>query len=249
MKTITTTIIGISLLNGLLTASNAIAYDNPPSWMPMTMTNVSMNKATKQLAVQSQVEAGGPLQVQVQLGQAGSYDPMKPWGVLNNTYFSRRLGWDESINRNFYTYYADVLPAAHFVYITQTAQTANGVSVAPGFVLKSYNVKGADGTMASTNGYAQYEPIFGTAGSSTTWKWDGMMDHNAYAVAGNALSVANEVFTTTYRLYVGNASGVEDTSFGATTTTWTWVGPAVIPEPGSLGLLAVAGLALGRRRR
>jgi hypothetical protein len=216
--------------------------------MPMTMTNVSMDTSTKQLAVQSQTQAGAP--AQVALGEAGSYDPAQPWAVLNNTYFSRRLGWDESISRDFYATYAADLPADHFVYITQTAQTANGASVAPGSVLKSYNVKGMDGTMTSTNGYAQYEPIFGTAGSSTTWKWDGKMDHNAYAVAASALTAPNEVFTTSYRIYIGDAAGVENTSFGATTTTWTWVGPAVIPEPASLsviGLLAAGTLA--RRRR
>lgn len=237
--------LGVSLVAGVLSANPAHAYDNPPSWMPMTMTNVSMT--SHQLSVQTQVQAGGP--AQVALTQAGSYDPAQPWAVLNNTYFSRRLGWDESISRNFYTTYAANLPADHFVYITQTAQTADGVSVAPGSVLKSYNVKGSNGTSTSTNGYAQYEAIFGTDGSSTTWKWDGVMDHNAYAVAASTLTVPNEVFTTTYRLYIGDASGVENTSFGATTTTWTWVGPAGVPEPTSLSVLALAAAATLRRRR
>ena len=243
MNVTTTTMLSLSFVAGLLSSTQA--YDAPPSWMPMTMTNVSMTGS--QLAVQTQTQAGGP--AQIALIEAGSYDPAQPWAVLNNTYFSRRLGWDESINRNFYTTYAADLPANHFVYITQIAQTANGVSVAPGSVLKSYNVKGSNGTSASTNGYAQYEPIFGSGGSSTTWKWDGVMDHNAYAVALSDLSVPNEVFTTTYLLYIGNAAGVANEAFGSTTTTWTWVGPAGIPEPASLSALGLAAVTTLRRRR
>ena len=77
-----------------------------------------------------------------------------------------------------------------------------------------------------------YTPIFGTDGSSPKWKWDGKMDHNAYAVDLRCLNASNQLFTATYHLYIGDAAGNTNLAFGQTTTTWRWKGPAlpVIPS-------------------
>jgi hypothetical protein len=78
-----------------------------------------------------------------------------------------------------------------------------------------------------------YTPIFGTAGSSPKWKWDGKMDHNAYAVDLRCLNTSNQLFTATYHLYIGDTDGNTNLAFGQTTTTWRWQGPVVpiIPSP------------------
>ena len=66
-----------------------------------------------------------------------------------------------------------------------------------------------------------YDPIFGTAGSSTKWKWYGAMAHNTYAV----LAPTNSLVTAQYRVYFGDATtgsraGYE--SYGDATVTWIW---------------------------
>ena len=53
------------------------------------------------------------------------------------------------------------------------------------------------------------------------------MDHNAYAVAMEDITASNQVFTATYRLYIGDADGNPVARYGNTTTTWTWLGPLV----------------------
>jgi hypothetical protein len=79
-----------------------------------------------------------------------------------------------------------------------------------------------------------YTPIFGTDGSSPKWLWDGLMDHNAYAVDLKYLNQSNQLFTATYHLYVGDANGNPVSGYGDTTTTWRWQGQAVVvvPTPG-----------------
>lgn len=59
------------------------------------------------------------------------------------------------------------------------------------------------------------------------------MDHNAYAVALNYFTTANQLFTATYHLYVGDAAGNPVPGYSDTTTTWRWQGPAVavVPTP------------------
>ena len=78
-----------------------------------------------------------------------------------------------------------------------------------------------------------YTPIFGTDGSSTKWRWDGKMDHNAYAVGLQYLTTSNQLFTATYHLYIGDADGNPVPGYGDTTTTWRWKGPVVpvVPTP------------------
>ena len=57
------------------------------------------------------------------------------------------------------------------------------------------------------------------------------MDHNAYAVALRYMTTADQLFTATYHLYIGDAAGEPVPGYGDTTTTWRWRGPAVAVVP------------------
>jgi hypothetical protein len=47
-----------------------------------------------------------------------------------------------------------------------------------------------------------FDPIFGTSGSPSIWKWGGIMTHNAYAVTDPLLSQ----YEASYRVYIGDAT-------------------------------------------
>ena len=105
-----------------------------------------------------------------------------------------------------------------------------------------------------------YKGIFGTDGSPLIWEWDGRMDHNINTFEWNYFSTPNELLHAKYRLYVGDATGVELVDANGnplvtpTTTIWYWQTPATVPAPEpSTFILVGAGLAslvaLKRRRR
>jgi hypothetical protein len=157
-----------------------------------------------------------------------TFDPTQPYAVLNGTAYSRVLGWydegtDTSPGDDFYGTYAAQLNGTNNVWIEKI-----GGSPELNTYFINEDVTGNPGT--------PYTPIFGTAGSSPKWRWDGYMDHNANAVALTNFVVSNQLFTATYHLYIGDANGNPTPGFGDTTTTWRWMGPsmAVIPSPGIL---------------
>ena len=103
-----------------------------------------------------------------------TFDPAQPYAVLNGTAYSRVLGWYDqgttgANGDDFYATYAAQLNGTNYVWIEKTGGSPE---------LKTYfineDVTGDPGT--------PYTPIFGTDGSFTKWRWDGFMDHNAYAV-------------------------------------------------------------------
>lgn len=221
---------------GFASAARSEAYVAPPSWMPMTMLNVTMSG--NNLAVQPLTDyfaaGSGPV---MKVAPVGTYDPAAAWSVLNGTAYSRRLGWYDPNQDDFYATYSSQLSDGagghYYLWIEKIAGSPE---------LKTYAV------LETQNPTGPYTPIFGTDGSETKWLWDGMMDHNANAVSLADLSAPNQVFTATYHLYVGDASGTAVSGFGDTTTTWTWIGPAAVPEPATLGVLALAGMLMWRRR-
>ena len=215
----------------LALVGSAAAYSPPPEWDPMLMLNVALN-ASNQLAV----EATSYI---IRLSVAPvvydsphkaydlsflSFDPAQPCAVLNGTAYSRVLGWSDqgttgANGDDFYATYAAQLQG-HSLWIEKTGGSPE---------LKTYSINedvtGDPGT--------PYTPIFGTDGSSSRWRWDGRMDHNAYAVALKYLTTANQLFTATYHLYIGDDAGNPVAGYGDTTTTWRWQGPtvAVVPSP------------------
>ena len=221
--------------------STQAQYSAPPTWMPMTMLNVSYDAGAQKLDVVN------PSIVPVlSLAPAGTYDPAQPWGVLNGTAFGRRFGWYDPNSTK--TDGTAVLDQIHAAYGSGASLWIQSQSQSPG--LQTYLAVGKYGVNANNtttvdptaNGYSG---IFGTAGSSTQWQWDGMMDHNAYAVSLSDITAPNEMFTATYKLYVGDSVGNEILNPGGSSPssleTWTWQAPATVPEPSTLSL-AVLGL-------
>jgi hypothetical protein len=235
--------------------ASAQAYSNPPSWMPMVMLNVSFNTNTYRLDVVNQATKMGPgVYAGLNLAPAGTYDPAQPWRVLNNTEYSRLLGWDDVNRKNNTDPTLLINNLIHTAYNDNASIWIDCVTKSAG--LESYLAIGKYGINAdnSTNldlSINAYSGIFGTAGSETKWKWDGQMDHNTYAVNAD-LTSPGQLFSATYKVYVGDALGNEilnpDTSSASTLETWTW---QAVPEPTtmSLALLGLAGVFVARQRR
>jgi len=212
-----------------LSAISVRAYSPPPEWFPMWMLAVTLN-ASNQLAVEA-TDYLAPLTVapgaynstnQTYNLAVVSFDPAQPYAVLNSTAYSRLWGWYDDINDDFYATYAPQLHGTNYVWIEKIGGSPE---------CKTYfineDVTGDPGS--------PYTPLLGTDGSSTKWRWDGFMDHNANAVDLKCLNQSNQLFTATYHLYIGDANGNTNANFGDTTTTWRWKGPAVAVMP-TLGM-------------
>jgi hypothetical protein len=235
-------------------ASVHAQYANPPVWMPMTMLNVSFDTATLRLDVVDQAtKMGAGVYPVLTLAPPGTFDPAQPWGVLNGTEYSRRLGWDD-VNKNM-TDGTAILDKIHTTYGAGANLWIE--SIAQDSALKCYLAIGrygvnANNTLTVDPAINAYSGIFGTAGSPTKWRWDGRMDHNTYAVSLSDIAVPWQLFSATYKVYVGDAVGNEilnpDLSSASTIETWTW---QAVPEPTTLSLAAmgIIGLLVSRKFR
>jgi len=275
--------IGVLTILGLSVQAGAVVYSPPPSWSPMSMLDLTYNTTTRRIEMVDQSTKMGAgvyavlaidtyLNLSVTSGATGyarpnndattfgSFDPTKPWSVLNGTAFSRRIGWNPggAIKADIEEAYGD--GASIWVEC---------LSKSPG--LESYLAVGkygvkfsgttSDAGLLDAAGVPIIEPadngysgIFGTAGSSTKWQWDYLMDHNTYAVSSQYLTSPGLLFSATYRVYVGDSQGNEifnpDQSSASTIETWTWQGPANVPEPATIALWTTAwAWTMARRRR
>ena len=224
-----------------LSFNTTSGYYNPPSWSSMVMVNITFDGTKVGYEPLSYNFTVGPiLRAAPPNGNKTTFDPAQPWSVLNGTAFSRQLGWYDNIQNDFHFSHASAL-GGNFLWIEKVGGSQQ---------LKTYFVAEAD------NPNGPYTPIFGTAGSSTKWKWDGFMDHNAYAVDLTDITTPSQLFTADYKLYIGDAAGNEvmqadqvTPRFGSLNLTWSWIGPADVPEPATcILLLAGMGSLLARRR-
>jgi hypothetical protein len=223
----------------------------------MAMLNVAYDPASKKLTVQdlnTHASFPGTILPALTYVPAGTYDPTKPWSTLNGgVAISRQLGWDDATALHG----SGITIPGSILYAIQTAYPGNNiwielVSKSPG--LETYFADGMFGVGGTSSGmlagtpqpysnmmtglpiiYANnYYGIFGTNGSSTKWQWDGTMIHNVYAVPAAYITQPNQIFTATYKVYVGDATGNEifnaDSSSTSTTEIWSWKGPATVPD-------------------
>ena len=227
----------ISLFARVVTAAGSInlaaAYSPPPDWDPMLMLNVTLN-TSNQLAVETTAYVI-PLTIvpgafnstnQTYNLASVAFDPARSYAVLNGTAYSRLLGWYDqgttgANGDSFYNTYSSQLHGTNYVWIEKTGGSPE---------LKTYFI---NEDMTGDPG-SPYTPIFGTDGSPAKWRWDGFMDHNAYAVELKQIVSSRQLFTATYHLYIGDADGNSVAGYGDTTTTWRWQGPtvAVVPTSG-----------------
>jgi hypothetical protein len=228
---------------GQITSAKA-QYSSPPIWMPMTMLNVTYDTNSHRLdVVDEATKLGANVYPVLTVATNGTYDPAQPWGVLNGTAYSRRLGWDDANRKN-----ADIslriLNQITNAYGADAGIWIESVSHSPGLnaylAVGKYGVNAtgatnADGTVIVDPTANSYSGIFGTAGSSTRWKWDGQMDHNTFAVSLSDIIETNQLYTATYKVYVGDSLGNEilnaDGSSASTTEVWTWQGPTTLVPP------------------
>jgi len=266
-----------SLLLAALTAAwlfhptPASAVSVPPSWMPMTMLVVSLD-AEHRLQVVDQgtmPPAGGgtypasPVMLALNTTATGmpdlaatsfaDFDPAAPWSVLQGAAFSRQLGWWAGSG----SAPADLEAAVEAAYGAGAGIWIESLSQSAG--LETYLAVGRFGVNADNTEIVDplaggYAGIFGTDGSPTKWRWDYLMDHNAYAVPAASL-VPGQLYTALYKVYIADAAGNELASavWASTLETWTWQAPTVVPEPASgaslaLGLLLLAAVARRRKR-
>jgi hypothetical protein len=264
----TTSITNLILGSTVASFSVTTGYANPPSWMPMAMLNVAFNTSTNTLSVQD-ISAhpsfpGGAVPALTYV-PGGTYDPTKPWSAINGgVAISRQLGWDD----NTALHGAGITVPGSILYTIQAAYPGGSIwieriSQSPG--LETYFADGMFGVGGTSSGaltgspqpysnmmtglpiiYANnYYGIFGTAGSSTKWQWDGTMIHNVYAVPAAYITQPNQVFSATYRVYIGDASGNDIAPTAATTEVWSWKGPALVPDnvPGTFSFTSQTDVA------
>jgi hypothetical protein len=218
--------------------TSANAYSTAPIWANMDMLTVSFNTTSQTLAVEAQAAGRlGTNPIVLVVATNGTFDPTQPWGVLNGTAYSRSLGWYDPNSKSSTLNISNEVQLAYgtnaFVWISLNSATAGlkSYQAIGKYGVNSLGTTNADGTPAidpTANGYAG---IFGTAGISTKWKWDGQMDHNAYAVSLGDITVTNQIFTATYTVYIGDSTGVDIAPAADFTTTWTWQGPATLVAP------------------
>lgn len=265
----TTTITKLTMGSTVAGFSVTTAYLNPPSWMPMAMLNVALNGSTAELSVQdlhSHPSFPGTAVPALTYIPAGSYDPSKPWSVLNNgAAISRQLGWDDNtaLHGNGITVPGNLLNQVHATYGSSAGIWIECTAKSPG--LETYFADGMFGVGGTGNGASgtpqvytntttglpivydnNYYGIFGTDGSSSKWQWDGTMIHNVYAVGTQYITEPNQLFSATYRVYIGDSAGNDIAPEAATTEVWTWKGPAAVPDnvPDPFTIAAQSGVAL-----
>lgn len=133
------------------------------------------------------IDATVPVPLLRPLTAPNEFDPAMPWTVLQEKAHNFQYGWNPS------GFWAP--PSGSAVWIEQ-------LDLSPD--LEVYYVAGLPVS-------PPYDPIFGTEGSSTRWKWDGFMTHNAYAI----LNPSESTYHATYKVYLGD----QDT--GAETAGYT----------------------------
>lgn len=251
-------------------STSASAYDTPPVWMPMVMATITLDAGGALSMVDQSTftprcpgwSSGCfssnplPLTMGVRTGSYAGYpdigattfaqwDPLQPWAVLQNRAFSREFGWWAGSSGTPGLGSAALLANVQSAYGSGASIWIELLSQTPGLeTYKAVGKYGVDaGNTTTVTDPTAYTGLFGTAGSSTRWQWDYQMDHNVYAVDLNATNGWGQTFTATYKVYIGDSTGMELASAvgKSTAETWTWLAP--VPEPETYAML-LAGLGL-----
>jgi hypothetical protein len=216
----------------------------------MSMLSVAFDSVTEKLSVvDEETKLGAGVYPTMYYVTAGSYEPGKPWSILNGGMaLSRQLGWDDptALHGNGITPTGQLVIDIANRYGADAGIWIELISQSPG--LEAYfadGMWGVGGTGNAASGTPQvytdangfpiiyvdnYYGILGTNGSSNRWRWDGSMIHNVYAVPAAFLTQPNQLFSATYRVYIGDSAGNDLAPAAATIESWTWKGPATVPD-------------------
>ena len=133
------------------------------------------------------------------LTEPNEFDPAQLWSVLGTKAYNFQYGWNPG---GFM-----MVPSGSWIWVEQLSAT-------PG--LEVYQRPPAT---------PAYDPIFGTDGSSTRWRWNGAMTHNVYAVQDPAFVL----YEANYRVYLGNdVTGEPLSGYGAAEVTFQFAVPTVL---------------------
>ncbi len=160
--------------------------------------------------LQATLDTTKPTPHLVPLPAGFAFDSRSNYYVLSGKAYNFQYAWN---------------PGGTFALPAGAALWIECLSVTPG--LECYD--GPGNKMLTTP--RSYAPIFGTAGSSTKWKWYNAMAHNSYAV----VAPTNSSYSAQYRVYFGDEqTGARDAylNYPDATVTLTWLfelaGPPVL---------------------
>ncbi len=180
---------------------------------PMIHVDILYDYAANQMRATLDTSKATPFLVQLPAGFA--FDSRSNYYVLSGKAYNFQYAWN---------------PGGIFTNPPGAAIWIECLSASPG--LECYD--GPGNKMLTVP--RTYAPIFGTAGSSTKWKWYGAMAHNSYAV----LNPTNTVYTAQYRIYFGDEqTGARDAylSYGDGTVSLTWFVDLPLPPLFQFGAL------------
>lgn len=135
-----------------------------------------------------------------ELAPGDTYDPALPWSVLDGTAHNFQYGWQASgiwsslDGGQVWIEQLDATPGLQTYYVYEGGRVDNW----------------------------PYDPIFGTDGSDSRWRWSTVMAHNAYAVS----VPTRPRYEATYRVYIGDAQGAPLPQFTPAEVVLAWLADA-----------------------
>ncbi|MEX0876367.1 MAG: hypothetical protein WD114_02815 [Phycisphaerales bacterium] len=201
----------ISTLAAVAGAGHA-GLPNAHSW-PMEHIMISMDNGN---ALHAHVNTSADQPIEMLRFPGQTYDGHA--SALDDLYYSDQYGWvlDGIVDPG----------SGNSIWIELVSQT-NG--------LKTY-----EGGRRMMIGTQSFDPIFGTAGSDTAWRWSGVMTHNWYAAADLG------DYQATYTIFVGDGDGNAVDGYGSATVT---LNLRAVPSPAPLAVLGLGTLTATRRKR
>lgn len=177
--------------------------------------------------------SSSPKGVELHVLATGSYA-----GWTLDTEFNENVGFSTA-----YTFDSTVYTAGSFLYVTSTATDATLVGLAGTIISDGSFVMNGDDRVRLTNGSIVIDQygVSGVDGTGQAWEYlDSFATRKSFTSANGAFSVANWNVRTVDSLDAGNGPLTGPSGLGTF---------QVVPEPGPVAILLLAGAASCLRRR
>lgn len=199
----------------------AVAYNIMPGMTSGSGDNGMKHALVSQLdtALNAHIEVPPATPVVMMSAFGVDYTPAK-FDVLENRFFNAQYGWLPS---GFFT-----LPSGSSLWIERT-----GMTKPAGSTFKVYEAGMGNQMMSWT-----MNEIY--SGDGFRWQWDGVMQHDFYVadVPGS--------YSMLFTVYVGDSAGNPWPGYTPASTSFEFL---AVPEPASILLMLVGGIAICSRRR